>query len=108
MISPPIRPNLRSRSSGGWICTPKIDLRKLGACLVTVSMMISAALSFSSSHERPSGSSGELLAEEAGDVLARRRQAVVDAGRQLHLDDRFVGPAPGLGVGERLVHVIER
>ena len=35
----------------------------------------------------------ELLAEQAGDMLARRREAVIDRGRQLHLDDRGLRPA---------------
>ena len=49
----------------------------------------------------------ELLAEQAGDMMARRREAVVDLGGNQHLDNRFARPSVRLGVGERPVHVIE-
>jgi hypothetical protein len=82
---------------------------EVGGVLLTVSMIRSAAASRSSSQSRPFGQHGrELLAEQAGDVHARRRQAVVDGGRQLHLDDRLRRPAVRLRVGEGLVHIVER
>ena len=51
----------------------------------------------------------ELLAEQAGDVLARRREAVVDGRRDQHLDDRRASTSRSrLRVGEGAVHVVER
>ena len=57
-MSPPVRPNLRSRSRGERIIRPKTEALKLGAQSLTVSMIRSAASSRVSSHERPSGSRG--------------------------------------------------
>lgn len=49
-----------------------------------------------------------LSIERQRDVLARRREAVVNGRRNEHLDDRFLGPAVLLRVEKGLVHIIER
>ena len=49
----------------------------------------------------------ELLAEEAGDMARRRGQALVDSGRDQHLDDRLARPALALRVHEGAVHIIQ-
>src|SRR3546814_1908467 len=50
----------------------------------------------------------ELLAEEARDMLPRRREAVVDGRGDQHLDDRRLRPAELLRVEEGAVHIVER
>ena len=48
----------------------------------------------------------KLLAEQAGDVHSRGREAVVDGRRDHDFDDRSIGPALCLCIDERLIHVI--
>ena len=50
----------------------------------------------------------ELLAEQASDMAARGREAVVDGRGDQHLDDRRLRPAVALRIEEGAVHVIER
>src|SRR3546814_16871155 len=50
----------------------------------------------------------ELLAEEAGDMLARRGEAVVDGRGDQHLDDRRLRPAILFRVEKGAVHIVER
>src|SRR6202158_5204764 len=57
-ISPPSRPNWRSRSSGDRICRPITLEAKPGAYLSTVAIMRSATSSRWSSHDWPSGNCG--------------------------------------------------
>ena len=49
----------------------------------------------------------ELLAKQARHMLACRSQTIVDRAGDEHFDDRFLGPALGLGIEERPVHVIQ-
>lgn len=63
-MSPPVSPNVRSRSSGDSAVIPTMLARKFGAAAVTLSMIAAAAASAaaaarSSSQLRPSGRTGE-------------------------------------------------
>src|SRR3546814_1775473 len=49
-----------------------------------------------------------MLAEEAGDMLARRGEAVVDGRGDQHLDDRRLRPAILFRVEKGAVHIVER
>ena len=49
----------------------------------------------------------DVLAEQARNVLTRRRETVVESGRNKHFDDGPLRPSAGLGVEIGLVHVLK-
>ena len=85
---------------------------KSGAKRSTVAIMRSATSSRASSHVRPGCTAPQIgmhvLAEQARDVLARRRERVVDRRRNQHLDDRLARPAARARIEVRALHVRER
>ena len=108
-MSPPMRPKVRSRSSGELICRrdhapgearrividrPDHQIGDLVAMIV------------------PGGAVGKLrrhmLAEQARDMGALRRQRGIERRGDQHLDDRLAAPAMFAGVVIGAVHIGER
>src|SRR6202049_4796893 len=98
-MSPPSRPNSRSRSSGDSICRPITLAAKPGAYLSTVAVLVPG---FAVRQLRR-----DVLAEQAGDMLARWGERVVQGRGDQHLDHRLAAPAVGFGVLPGAVHIVQ-
>ena len=111
-MSPPTSPNSRSRSSGDSARRPSTLALKFGATPIDgvdhqVGDLVARVVPRSARRD-PRQVRMHVLAEEARDVHAGRRERIIDDRRNQHLDDRRRRPARRLRVEVRALHVAER
>ena len=109
-MSPPTRPKVRSRSSGLMICRPSTEALKFGRMRVDgVDHQVGHRLAMRRPTTAPSGSCGrDMLAEQAGHMLARRRQLSSSVEGISISTIGCARPAVGARVDVGAIHVGER